>query len=338
MMKAMNIGRNEAGQRLDKYLAKVLAEAPKSFLYKMLRKKNITLNGKKASGNEILKEQDEVKFFLSDETFEKFSRKEFCRTRQNLDIIFENRDVLLINKPAGVLSQRQDAKEESMVEQMISYLLDTQAISQEQLLTFRPGICNRLDRNTSGLIIAGKTLPALQQLSDLIRNRSVHKYYLCLVKGVLKKKQSIKGYLHKDNDRNMVKIYPSKVGDAVFIETVYEPLGNNGTVTLCKVLLVTGRTHQIRSHLSSIGHPIIGDTKYGSSSANKYFRQKYGLQRQLLHAWNLEFPNMEPDEMRIGGKSFFAPLPDDFSNILRGENLPEESMINGGKEKKCHTQ
>lgn len=337
-MKAMNIGRNEAGQRLDKYLAKVLAEAPKSFLYKMLRKKNITLNGKKASGNEILKEQDEVTFFLSDETFEKFSRKEFCRTRQHLDIIFENRDVLLINKPAGVLSQRQDAKEESMVEQMISYLLDTQAISQEQLRTFRPGVCNRLDRNTSGLIIAGKTLPALQQLSDLIRKRSVHKYYLCLVKGVLKKKQSIKGYLHKDNERNMVKIYPSKVGDAAFIETVYEPLGNNGTVTLCKVLLVTGRTHQIRSHLASIGHPIIGDTKYGSTAANQYFRQKYGLRRQLLHAWNLEFPDMEPDELKIGGKSFFAPLPNDFLNILKGEHLPEESMINGGKEKKCHTQ
>lgn len=337
-MKAMNIGRNEAGQRLDKYLAKVLAEAPKSFLYKMLRKKNITLNGKKASGNEILKEKDEVKFFLSDETFEKFSRKEFRRTRQSLNIIFENEDVLLINKPAGVLSQKQDAKEESMVEQMISYLLDTQAISQEQLRTFRPGICNRLDRNTSGLLIAGKTLPALQQLSDLIRKRSVHKYYLCLVKGVLKEKQSIKGYLQKDNNRNMVQIYPSKVGDAVFIETVYEPLGDNGTVTLCKVLLVTGRTHQIRSHLSSIGHPIIGDTKYGSASSNQYFKQKYGLRRQLLHAWNLEFPDMEPDELKIGGKSFFAPLPDDFSNILRRENLPEESIINGGKEKKCHTQ
>ena len=337
-MKAMNIGRNEAGQRLDKYLAKVLAEAPKSFLYKMLRKKNITLNGKKASGSEILKEQDEVKFFLSDETFEKFSRKEFCRTRQNLDIIFENEDVLLINKPAGVLSQRQDAKEESMVEQMISYLLDTQAISQKQLRTFRPGICNRLDRNTSGLLIAGKTLPALQQLSDLIRNRSVHKYYLCLVKGVLKEKQSIRGFLKKDNNRNIVRIYPSQVEDAVFIETVYEPLGNNGAVTLCKVLLVTGRAHQIRSHLSSIGHPIIGDTKYGNVTVNQQFRQKYRLKRQLLHAWNLEFPDMETDELKIGGKSFFAPLPDDFAKILQGENLPEESMINGGKEKKCHTQ
>lgn len=337
-MKAMHIGRNEAGQRLDKYLAKVLAEAPKSFLYKMLRKKNITLNGKKASGNEILKEQDEVKFFLSDETFEKFSRKEFCRTRQNFDIIFENRDVLLLNKPAGVLSQRQDTKEESIVEQMISYLLDTQAISQEQLRTFRPGICNRLDRNTSGLVIAGKTLPALQQLSELIRNRSVHKYYLCLVKGVLKEKQSIKGFLHKDSNRNIVKIYPSKVGDAVFIETVYEPLGDNGTVTLCKVLLVTGRTHQIRSHLASIGHPIVGDSKYGDAAVNSCFRRKYGLKRQLLHAWNLEFPHMEKDELKIGGNSFFAPLPDDFSKILRGENLSEESMINGGKEKERRAQ
>ncbi len=320
-MKTMVIGRNEAGQRLDKYLGKVLAEAPKSFLYKMLRKKNITLNGKKATGSEKLLEQDEVRFFLSDETMEKFSRKGFQRTSHDLDIVFENEQLLLINKPAGLLSQKQDAKDNSLVEQMISYLLDTHAITQEELKTFRPGICNRLDRNTSGLVVAGKTLAALQQLSELIRERSVHKYYLCLVDGVLTSRKEIKGYLYKDKTCNKVTVSREPVKDALFIETAYEPLSHNESCTLCKVLLVTGRTHQIRSHLASIGHPIIGDLKYGKTRPNEQFIKKYGTKRQLLHAWKLVFPPLEPDDLKVANRSFTAPLPGDFLRAMEGEGL-----------------
>lgn len=327
-MKNMTIGSNEAGQRLDKYLAKVLARAPKSFFYKMLRKKNITLNGKKASGSEKLAVGDQVAFFLSDETMEKFSREEFVKVRQNLEVIFENEEVLFINKPAGLLSQKQEASDASLVEQMISYLLEEGCLTTEDLKTFRPGICNRLDRNTSGLVAAGKTLRGLQQLSELIRRRTVHKYYLCLVKGELAEKRELKGYLCKDAKTNRVTVRKSPWKDALPIETVYEPLSSNGRVTLCRILLVTGRTHQIRSHLASIGHPVIGDFKYGDRKTNEVFQKTYGLKRQLLHAWTMEFPPLEGEAAFLSSLTVTAPLPGDFQNILQGERLEIKEECN----------
>lgn len=320
-MRILKIGENESGQRLDKYLGKVLAEAPKSFLYKMLRKKNITLNGKKASGSEKLKLDDEVKFFLSDETMDKFSRAEFQKTAHNLNIVYENEQLLLMNKPPGLLSQKGQPQDVSLVEEMISYLLDSGALRKEALAVFRPGICNRLDRNTSGLVAAGKTLTALQQLSEMFRDRTIHKYYLCVVKGTMQGRKTIKGYLCKDEQRNKVEVSVSPIDGGHPIETVYEPLDSNGSVTLCKVLLVTGRTHQIRSHLASIGHPIAGDGKYGDEVLNRKFRNKYQLTRQLLHAWEIVFPHMEPDTLQISDKSFRAELPEDLCRVLEGESL-----------------
>ena len=201
-MKELIIKENEAGQRFDKYLAKVLKEAPKSFFYKMLRKKNITLNGKKATGNEKLLEGDTVKFFLSDETFEKFAGntqvpRAYCR----LDVVYEDKDIIIINKPAGMLSQPADDGQPSLVEYVTGYLLKKGELTEEQLKTFRPSVCNRLDRNTSGLVCAGKSLAGLQFLSGIFHDRSLHKYYLCLVKGRLEKGEHIKGYLHK-NQKN----------------------------------------------------------------------------------------------------------------------------------------
>lgn len=330
------IGKNEAGQRLDKYLSKVLSKAPKSFLYKMLRKKNITLNGKKASGNEILAEEDTVKFFLSDETMDKFSREMFQKSVYEFPIVYENEHILVVNKPAGLLSQKQAAGDVSLVEQIISYLLDSHAITEEELRSFRPGICNRLDRNTSGLVLAGKTLEALQLLSQWLRERTVHKYYLCLVNGVMQSPRSVCGYLYKDEKQNKVTITKKPFPGALFIETEYEPLAHNEFCTLCKVLLVTGRTHQIRAHLAGIGHPIIGDVKYGNTSVNRRYKKKYRLQRQLLHAWRLEFPKLQPDKLNISGKCLLAPLPEDFTDVLKGEHIAEESIKNGGKKEEIH--
>lgn len=334
----MEIGPNECGQRLDKYLAKVLAEAPKSFIYKMLRKKNITLNGKKASGSEKLQSGDHVKFFLSDDTMEKFSRPSFVKTAHNLDIVFENPQVLLMNKPPGLLSQKGAPGDVSLVEEMISYLLDSNALKEEDLAVFRPGICNRLDRNTSGLVAAGKTLAALQQLSEMFRERLIHKYYLCVVKGTMQGRRTIKGYLYKNERQNKVAVSEKPIEGGQPIETAYEPMDSNGTVTLCRVLLVTGRTHQIRSHLASIGFPIAGDGKYGDEKFNRIFRQKYQISRQLLHAWEIVFPRMEPDLLQVSGRSFQAELPDDFNRVLEGESLQcisdRGEYINGGKKYK----
>ena len=321
-MKEFLINENEAGQRFDKYLGKLLKNAPKSFFYKMLRKKNITLNGKKATGNEKLNVGDQIKLFLSDETFDKFSdTTQITRAVTSLDIIYEDANVILINKPVGMLSQPDDSGEASMVEYVIGYLLNTGALTEDDLRTFHPSVCNRLDKNTSGIIAAGKSLSGLQNLSDMFRERTVSKEYLCIVKGKIDNKKHIKGYLKKDASLNKVTVYDSKRDDAQPIETLYEPLISNDRNTLLKVKLITGRTHQIRAHLASEGHPLSGDTKYGESSYNKYFRQKYGLKHQLLHAYQLTFPDINDNLKALSGRCFVASLPKQFNEILIGEHL-----------------
>lgn len=308
-MQEIIVSANEAGQRFDKLLAKYLNEAPKSFLYKMLRKKNIVLNGKKATGNEKLAVGDSVKLFLADETIAKFSKTEVVRTQTSLDIIYEDEDILLINKPVGMLSQKAEAKDVSLVEHLISYLIDSGQITKEQLRSFKPSICNRLDRNTSGLVVAGKSLHGLQTMGELFKERTLKKYYRCLVAGKVSKKEYIKGYLTKDENTNKVRISQTKEDDSLPIETEYAPLWSNGEVTLLEVHLITGRTHQIRAHLSSVGHPIIGDYKYGNRKINDRYKEKYQLESQLLHAYRLEMPGED-------GKQFIAPLPALFQRIL----------------------
>lgn len=176
-MQSINVNSNEAGQRLDKLLTKYLNKAPKSFIYKMLRKKNITLNGKKADGSEKLEVGDEVKLFMSDETIDKFTelKKEQILDTKALDIIYENENVLIVNKPAGMLSQKAKEDDVSLNEHIISYLIYTNQLSEKELRSFRPAVCNRLDRNTSGIVIAGKTLKGLQTMSELLKSRNMDK-------------------------------------------------------------------------------------------------------------------------------------------------------------------
>lgn len=313
---------NEAGQRFSKFLEKYMSEAPKGFIYKMLRKKNITLNGKKADGTEKLASGDEITFWLADETFEKFAgKKTFKKVAHKLDIIYEDRDIMLINKPAGILSQKAKPEDVSVNEQMISYLLDTGFMTEAALQSFRPSIVNRLDRNTSGLIAAGKTMAGLQQLSALFKDRTMHKYYLCLVRGEITGKKVLEGYLIKDERTNKVRIVSEKTTAADYIKTAYEPLAVSGGLTLLKVLLVTGRTHQIRLHLSDSGHPIVGDYKYGDSRFNDYFKGKYHLKHQLLHAYELVMPKLSGPLFSVSEKTFYAPLPKLFDEVLCGEGF-----------------
>lgn len=319
-MQEIIVTANEAGQRFDKLLAKYMNEAPKSFLYKMLRKKNILLNGKKAAGNEKLKEGDVVKLFLSDETIDKFSKVQVKKTKEKLDIIYEDENLLLVNKPVGMLSQKANAKDESLVEHMITYLLNSNQITEEALHKFRPSICNRLDRNTSGLIVAGKSLIGLQKMGELFKDRSMRKYYRCLVEGKVTESQYVKGYLTKDGTINKVKISRQKSDDALPIETEYEPILTNGSCTLLEVHLITGRTHQIRAHLAAIGHPIIGDYKYGNRKINDVYKQKYKLESQLLHAYRIEMPALSQPFENISQKHFTASLPELFEYILESEN------------------
>lgn len=324
-MREIEIGSFEAGQRLDKFLEKYMDLAPKSFFYKMLRKKNITLNGKKAEGSERLSEKDMVKLFLAEETIENFrSKKEqslidLSGQEKDLNIIFENDHVLLINKPAGMLSQKAQKEDVSLVEYLISYLINKGDITSGQLATFRPGICNRLDRNTSGIIVAGKSLYGLQTMSVQIKQRDLDKYYYTVVKGCIENTQTIDGYLYKQSNRNKVVITSEPVENGDYIKTEYQPVACNGSLTLLRVKLITGRSHQIRAHLQSIGHPVIGDGKYGDVLVNKDMKKKYKLRNQLLHARELRFGAM-PEELKdMEEISFYAPFPKQFVEIINGE-------------------
>ncbi len=323
-MESRTIGQNEAGQRFDKYLTKYLSKAPLSFIYKMLRKKNITLNGKKAQGNEKLSLGDEVKFFLADETLLKFKEQKSGYTLQEevpFTVIYENDDVCFMNKPAGILSQKSKNEDVSMIEYFTSYLIKTNKLTPDDLETFHPAVANRLDRNTSGIIIGGKTLAGLQEMSEILKNRNLHKYYICLVDGVMEGTKRISGYLTKSENHNKVTISDKNTDGSYFIETQYRALGNNGKQTLVEVLLLTGRSHQIRAHLSSIGHPIIGDGKYGNPNINKTFKRLYGLRSQFLHSYRLEMPVLSGTLKDLSGKKIVAGLPDNFTYILKKEGL-----------------
>lgn len=320
-MQQIIIKDNEAGQRLDKMLAKYLNEAPKSFLYKMLRKKNIVLNGKRATGNEKLKMGDEVKLFLSDETIEKFSNSRVQYTKESLDIIYEDSNIILINKPVNMLSQKAADRDVSVVEHLITYLLSSGQLTEEELRTFKPSVCNRLDRNTSGLIAAGKSLKGLQELSRLFKDRVLGKYYLCLVSGKVTEASRIQGFLKKDEKTNQVEVTVQETGNSMAIETEYKPLIAKEDVTLLEVHLITGKTHQIRAHLASIGHPIIGDYKYGDRKVNDKYQATYGLKHQLLHAYRVTFPELQGGLENLSGKEFTAELPLEFKKIAEDKGV-----------------
>ena len=308
-MKLIIVHKQEEGQRLVKLLGAYLKEAPNSFFYKMLRKKNITLNGKKADGTEKLKCGDEIRLFLSDETYEKFAGKVQPKEKfptAKLNIVYEDSNVIFINKPAGMLSQKSVPSDVSLNEYLLGYLEKSGQWKQEESKAFRPSVCNRLDRNTSGMVICGKSMAGLQQMAALLKDRSLHKYYLCLVKGVMTESQHLEGYLLKDENSNQVKIFQKETEGAAHIITEYEPLYTEGETTLLKVTLVTGKSHQIRAHLSSIGHPIIGDPKYGERKVNAFFRETHGIKNQMLHAWKLTFPELAEPLDNLSEKSFEA--------------------------------
>lgn len=312
-MREFLIQKNEAGQRFDKYLKKLLCNAPAGFLYKMLRKKNIVLNDKKASGGEKLNCGDQVKLYLSEETYEKFSTfSEYESPGDNLPkidlfelpftVLYESNDLLVIDKPPGMLSQKAKPEDISANEYILSYLLKKGDMTKEELRTFRPSVCNRLDRNTSGILLAGKTLKGLQETSDALKKRKISKYYRCIVEGTMEDPCHIEGFLHKEERMNRVFISEEKVAKTdKFVETKYQPIHNYANAALLEVELITGRTHQIRAHLASIGHPVIGDVKYGAS------RQK-GVSRMLLHAYRI---------CLLDGTEIISPLPPDFLKTMR---------------------
>ncbi len=340
-MISVKITSNEAGQRFDKYLKKLLKNAPDSFIYKMLRKKNIVLNGKKADGKEILMIFDEVRFFLADDTLQKFGAEALTSSTKispidtdpyyraynifsPIQILYEDANILVANKPSGLLSQKATPDDLSLNEWLIGYLLSTKAITPEVLSTFKPSVCNRLDRNTSGMVACGKSLLGSQYLSHIIKEKTLEKYYYCIVAGVAFLNERITGYLYKDQSKNKVTVFtcekdvPAVLKPKIsYIDTLFRTVKTANNVTLLEVQLYTGKTHQIRAHLAAMGHPIIGDNKYGDSAINKCYIHT-GVTSQLLHAHKLIFPPTPISSLAcLSNRVLDCGLPDLFTALLK---------------------
>ncbi|MCM1235604.1 MAG: RluA family pseudouridine synthase [Ruminococcus flavefaciens] len=341
----------EAGQRLDKYLVRILPNAGKGFLYKMLRKKNITLNDRKADGSEKIAAGDSVKLYFAQETLSKFMGKggdsgdapqndrgavtaaeyaDAFRKLSGIAILYENDHILIADKPSGILSQKAKQTDFSLNEWLVGYLLQSGFTTAEDLQTFKPSVCNRLDRNTGGIVLCAKSLQGAQLLGGLLKKRTLHKYYQTYVKGRLAKAQTVEGILWKDEKTNRVSVRPfserqeALIEDAVSkgnpltqaspIKTAYRPLRIERDKTLLEVELITGKPHQIRAHLASVGHPLLGDYKYGDRAWNETYRKK-GVQSQLLHAYKVVFPPLDEPFADLSGRTFLCDLPEIFARV-----------------------
>lgn len=328
-MQELTITDLEAGQRLNKYMMKYLNQAPSSFIYKMLRKKNITRNGKKASGDEILECGDVIKVFLADETIEKFRVVNTGKPHSNnmkqhdtgiskqkpgitLQILYQDSDILAVHKPVGVLSQKAQKDDYSINEAIIDYCLSMRILNTKQLETFHPSISNRLDRNTSGIILAGISLKGSQSLARILKGHTCEKYYYTIVAGEMKQSIHETAYIVKDTKKNQSKIQKNAIPGASMIETAFTPLCVKNGFTLLQVQLFTGKSHQIRAHLQSLGYPMAGDTKYGNPAVNRKLRERYHLNHQLLHAGRLVLPDIP---------EITDPLPAEFQKVADGLGL-----------------
>ena len=315
-MKEIRITKNEENQRLDKFLLKYMNKASKGFLYKMLRKKRIKYNGGRAEGSELLKAGDTLQLYLAEETISSFmEEKTVAEAKRHFAIVYEDDDILVVSKPAGLLTHPEKSSDkDTLIDQILYYLYQKGQYLPEADSSFTPALCNRLDRNTSGIVIAGKTLKGVQAVNETIRSHKLDKYYLTLVAGEIREAGEITAYLTKDEEKNQVRI-SKREGSGKKTMTKYRPLACAKGYTLLEIHLITGKTHQIRAHMQSIGHPVVGDRKYGSEHSNQKFREEYALSNQFLHAIRVEWKEKDGPLGYLYGKEMTAPLPKTLQEI-----------------------
>lgn len=317
-MKKLVIQENDANQRIDKYMKKLLVQAPTNFIYKMFRKKDIKINGKVVNEKYIVQKDDVLTMFLYEDKYLEFTQqKSVLDLPQEFDVLYEDEQILVVNKPVGLLVH-EDYNESvnTLSNQVLTYLASKGAYELDREQTFTPGPVHRLDRNTSGIVIFGKTLASLQTLNEMIKQRHcIEKKYLTIVKGKMTKPRELEGYIKKLSDEARVAFVKKETPGALYMHTKVVPLRSSKDYSLLEVQIVTGRMHQIRIHLASIAYPIIGDQKYGDFTLNKEMKRNFQLSYQLLHAYKIKFVKPLGKLEYLKDKEIICPVPKAFKNL-----------------------
>ena len=288
MKKTIIIGKNDAGQRIDKFMTKTFPNLPQSELYKAIRKKDIKINGKRCDIKDKVEENDEIYLFLHDDFLQQKPKEyDFIKAPKTLNIVYEDENVMLLDKKPGlIVHPDENYHYDSLIARVQHYLYDKKEYDPEDEKSFAPALVNRIDRNTGGIVIAAKNAESLRILNQKVKDRELNKFYLCVTVGKINKKFDVlTGYLEKNESQNRVYISDKKKEGSKTIITKYNVIKTSSRYSLLEVELLTGRTHQIRAHLASIGHPLAGDGKYGTNKENK----KTGFPYQALYSYRLQF-------------------------------------------------
>ncbi len=314
----IKITENEEKQRLDRFLRKYFKNASLSYIYKLVRK-NVKVNGRRVPQNTLLQLGDEVTIYISEEEAESFMPKNSVkRIKRQFRIAYEDDNIIIVEKPYGLLTHgTSEEKTNTLANQVIGYLIETQAYNPRKDITFVPSPVNRLDRNTTGLVIFGKNYASLKSLNKMMRERDyIKKYYLTIVAGKVEKELKLADWMIKDTESNKIIVNQDISGK--LMETIARPVVSKGQYTLLEVELITGRTHQIRAHLAKAGYPIIGDAKYGDRHINDRMRKQFSLTSQFLHSYRLYFNDSLPPLEYMKGKEIRSSLPKNLKSIKEG--------------------